>query len=71
MIRNTLLWRQQQTEPWGQPTFRTVKKEGEMPKETEKALNNADQKDSAQGPPRRNFRKELWSIVSMAVNSNK
>lgn len=49
MLRKTLLWRQQKTEPWGQPTFRTAEKEGQMPKETEKTLNNANQDDSDQG----------------------
>lgn len=50
MLRKTLLWRQRKTEPWGQPTFRMVEKEGQMPKEMEKALNNANQDDLDQRP---------------------
>ena len=38
MLKRTLLWRQQKTEPWGQPLLQMLEKEGEMQEETEKAL---------------------------------
>lgn len=38
VLRGPLLWRQQRTEPWGQPMFRRLEKEGEMQERAEKAF---------------------------------